>query len=556
MSSKRIQGENIQPVPQEPEMEDQKVDPEKFKKVMKVDESDEAQKRHKRNLKREEEEGEDEDVQEKAPPPPSSSFSEFMSDKETLDNVFDTESGGIRRQAAPQSRSAFTAPPPGSISTEGVEVEEPSPTPSASPPEVSPQPQGGQGQQQQQNPASPEPPPQQRQAPSGQPPPTGAPFYEGLAAEQPEKQPTPPSEQQDYTTTESQPTQQVETSPESQQGDEQPPSKKEQPSDTSLLASQPKLSELRVKKKTKKTKPAPEEKIVSSPAKKDEVTPLKKGEEGVLQEGPVEKTGQSPLTGPQKGEESDQTGMEISDSGVPSGATFEMGQEAPLIEGTPLKGASREEGPFRKMSPDEVRRERMQTAKAKAEGQAAIEGVPVSGAEESEGMGKKGEKKEDEGNFLEASELTASITLPLSEMPLSPITPSETTPTYTRLTPEVFELFERMGGVMIIQQSTGVTTTTMTLNMPDSIFNGAEIILNRYSTAPNAFNIQLVGSPEAVKVFQQNITQLEQAFKQANYDFEANILNPILTSSRKSPHQIKRNGAAGDKEGGGGKKQQ
>ncbi|MGE3716454.1 MAG: hypothetical protein AB7G16_07980, partial [Simkaniaceae bacterium] len=224
MSSKRIQGENIQPVPQEPEMEDQKVDPEKFKKVMKVDESDEAQKRHKRNLKREEEEGEDEDVQEKAPPPPSSSFSEFMSDKETLDNVFDTESGGIRRQAAPQSRSAFTAPPPGSISTEGVEVEEPSPTPSASPPEVSPPPQGGQGQQQQQNPASPVPPPQQRQAPSGQPPPTGAPFYEGLAAEHPEKQPTPPSEQQDYTTTESQPTQQVETCPECHQGDVLPPS--------------------------------------------------------------------------------------------------------------------------------------------------------------------------------------------------------------------------------------------------------------------------------------------------------------------------------------------
>ena len=69
------------------------VDPEKFKKVMKVDESDETQKRKKRNLPKEEEEGADEEVQEQAPAPnPVTSFSEFMSDKEELGNVFDKES--------------------------------------------------------------------------------------------------------------------------------------------------------------------------------------------------------------------------------------------------------------------------------------------------------------------------------------------------------------------------------------------------------------------------------------------------------------------------------
>ena len=67
----------------------------------------------KRNLSREEEEGEDEPAVEETPKP-SGSFSEFMSDKEELDSVFDKESGGVRRQAAPQE-DAFIAPPEESI---------------------------------------------------------------------------------------------------------------------------------------------------------------------------------------------------------------------------------------------------------------------------------------------------------------------------------------------------------------------------------------------------------------------------------------------------------
>jgi len=60
-----------------------------------------------------------------------------------------------------------------------------------------------------------------------------------------------------------------------------------------------------------------------------------------------------------------------------------------------------------------------------------------------------------------------------------------------------------------------------------------------------------------VKIFQQNISELEEAFKQANYDFEVNLLDPVLKTSRKSPHQIRRKEGSGDKdEGGGGDKRQ
>lgn len=556
MSSKRIQGENIQPVPQEPEQEEQKVDPEKFKKVMKVEESDEATKQHKKPLKEEEEEEDEEQVDQPAAPNASTSFSEFMSDKDQLDNVFDSESGGIRRQAAPQNESMYSSPPPGSISTEGVEVDEdtgPSQTPSQ-PPAPSSQADtstGGETAGQQQ-------PTSQQGTPSSQPTAGEAPLYEGVPEEQQPSYSHPSNEPQgqDYSDTESTSPQDqpVQESHESQQQDQQqgdqPPSKKKE-EDSSLLASQPKLSDLQIKKKKKKP-PSPEVKVVPYEAKPGEdKTKETKGTE--LQEGPEPQTEHKTPTGMPTKEEAIEAGgtgpQPQSMSGVPGGE--EISGEEPFGATTPLKGKG--SGNFRIMSPEEVRKQRMTSAKAKAEGEAAIEGVPVSAPEEGSAMGHKGKKKDDDEGFLEASELTASITLPISDMPLTPITPTETTPSYSKLTPEVFELFEKMGGVMTIQQNQGITTTTMVVNMPNSVFNGAEIVLDQYSTAPHSYNIQLKGSPEAVSAFRDNIARLDQAFKQGNFGFEVNLLTPAISTGKKSPHLIRRKGSAGGKGGQGGK---
>ena len=165
----------------------------------------------------------------------------------------------------------------------------------------------------------------------------------------------------------------------------------------------------------------------------------------------------------------------------------------------------------------------------------------------------QGKKDEDTG-FIEADSDTAGIPLPSFDNPIPATAPTAETPAYSKLTPEVHELFEKMGGVMMIQQDKGITTTTININMPGSVFNGAQVILEQYSTAPNAFNIQLVGNPESVKVFSQNLDALDNSFKQANYNFEANLLNPILTTGRKSPHLIRRKGTAGGKGGEGGKR--
>ena len=86
---------------------------------------------------------------------------------------------------------------------------------------------------------------------------------------------------------------------------------------------------------------------------------------------------------------------------------------------------------------------------------------------------------------------------------------------------------------MVVQLDKGITTTTMNINMPNSVFNGAQVILDQYSSAPHSYNLQLIGSPEAVKLFTSNMTQLENSFKQANFNFEVNILNPSITQTKK-----------------------
>ncbi|MDJ0651635.1 MAG: hypothetical protein QNJ27_01290 [Simkaniaceae bacterium] len=348
-----------------------KIDPEKFKKVMKVDESDETQKRKKRNLPKEE--GSDEEVQGQTPAlNPVTSFSEFMSGKEELGNVFDKESAGTRRQVDSQEEATDTVPPSGSISTD--------------------------------------------------------------------------------------PSSAALSQPQSQTGQEQTTSS-------------------------------------------EQTQPLQKADKETL------------------------------DAGIQEGPT-------------------KDPSFFKRFSAEEARSQKMGEEKQAT----AIEGSFVPPSSEGEQGKMEGREKKDEGFFVEAGSQTAGIPLPTFENPLPAIVTPTDIPSYAKLSPEVYELFEKMGGVMTVQQDKGITTTTMTMNMPGSVFDGTQVILNQYSTAPNAFNIQLVGHPDSVKIFTQNLDALRESFRQANFTFETNILTPILTTSKKSPHLIRRAESAGDQDKQGDKR--
>ncbi len=116
------------------------------------------------------------------------------------------------------------------------------------------------------------------------------------------------------------------------------------------------------------------------------------------------------------------------------------------------------------------------------------------------------------------------------QIPANPMVIDATseTPSLHRLPPDVYEFFEKTVGVLIIEQNKGITTTTITLTMPNSVLNGAQVILDHYSSAPNSFNLQLLGTPEAVNYFNQNIDDLLAAFQQSKLNFKVNIQTPGL----------------------------
>ncbi|MCB1108012.1 MAG: hypothetical protein KDK76_07960 [Chlamydiia bacterium] len=547
MDPDKIHGNFQRPYnPQEPEQSD-KIDPEKFKRVMKIEDTDEAQKRNKRNLRKEEEEGEDEEVEgETTPPPTDGTFAEFMSDKEELDNLFDKQSGGVRYQTSPEDES-FVAPGSGKISTEGVEIEEETPSK-----QQMPRAKEGVSQGPFEEKAPPE-----RQAPTEEP--SSPPLYEGEDIQEP-----PPSAQDTFPS--SGKGQQQEESPPPSQGEKNPIQTSQEPSskqkeggkeeDSSLLASQPGLHELKPKKKKGKAQKTAEIKPLSSEEEKGEKTPQEaKGKKGVkVEETPIPelkegktKASHTPL---HKETEEIQKGEE---GKIPLGALPKEEQPAELKKSAE-EAPQKMETPFRRLTPQEVRKERIGK-----EGEVAtsdIQGMdipPLGEGGQGEMGGEKKKDKDEEGYFIEATPDTASISLPSFDPPILAASQTEAPPSYTKLNPEVHELFEKMGGVMMIQVDKGVTTTTMDINLPNSVFNGAQIILEQYSSAPHSFNLQLVGSPEAVKLFNQNIKDLDQSFKQANFNFDVNILNPILSKEKKSPHLIRRGGSTGGKGGKGGK---
>ncbi len=93
---------------------------------------------------------------------------------------------------------------------------------------------------------------------------------------------------------------------------------------------------------------------------------------------------------------------------------------------------------------------------------------------------------------------------------------------YAKLPPEAQELFNRMVGVMTVMQLSGIQETSFILNMPQfasSVFFGTRIIIQEFSTAPQMYNVQFNGSPQAVSLAQKHTAGLMAAFQANRYNF-------------------------------------
>lgn len=566
-------GEAGRPIGPEPE-KDQQVDPEKFKKIMKVEASTEAEKRQKRRLKKGEEDAEEgEDIEEGVPTPPPNSFAEFMEDKNELDNLFDTESPGIRKQATP--KTSTRTPELGSISTEGVELNE---NPEPDPPTTQSQPSPHEPQQ--------TPTPEHSQEPSPPPYPETPPLPPNYSIDH--SQPN-QNENQDKPD-EQKKQQEVHSKDQTHQHKKHPPIK-EKEKDSSLLASHPEKDAL--KSKIMPSKPAPHIEKVTSHEEVPNQSP-KKFEDPLVTSDSKEKTElQNPF--PHAGEESimpvfNQTSS-FSSEGKKSDDEEKAPRKTPLLENTqsspelkempPLKGEkesekirsdiaaktgditstpeSRDQPPkrpirekqmvFTRFTPEQIynKKKKKPPPLSKNLDNSAELTIPLSPEADMGMMDDERKDRKDDFLFINAEHLTT--TLPIAESTIPPVTPSPDTPIYSKLSPEIYELFEKMVGTIMIQDHSGITSTTITLNMPDSIFDGAQVTFDQYKTAPNSYNLQFLGSPQAIEAFAANMADLVAAFKQGQHAFEVNILRPAL--SEKKP-LIHRKGAAGNGGDSGG----
>jgi len=99
---------------------------------------------------------------------------------------------------------------------------------------------------------------------------------------------------------------------------------------------------------------------------------------------------------------------------------------------------------------------------------------------------------------------------------------------------EVETLFVQMVETMTTLYQEGHTETTFVLNRGnDSFLSGTEITILEYNTAPKDFNIQIKGSPEAVKLFERHLGGLVAAFNaEHHHPFKIHRLEIYQNSKR------------------------
>ena len=90
------------------------------------------------------------------------------------------------------------------------------------------------------------------------------------------------------------------------------------------------------------------------------------------------------------------------------------------------------------------------------------------------------------------------------------------------LAPEMMELFEKSVNAMAHQNFSGVSETTFYLDSP--YFQGSKVVITEFNTAPKAFNISLVGTPEASALFSLHASELLSAFEKTPFKFTVHRL--------------------------------
>jgi len=171
--------------------------------------------------------------------------------------------------------------------------------------------------------------------------------------------------------------------------------------------------------------------------------------------------------------------------------------------------------------------------------------LPSFHDKDSDGKGHEGQKQ-----VTEISS-TQPLTLPPS---IQPVAQAATTAATPYLHPSTIPLFTQMVGTMYVMAAPpGISRTEIVLNSPafaNSKFFGATITIEKYSTAPDSFNIRLTGSDAAIVSFRDNIPSLMAAFQNSNLPFRVHRVDAEYSAEK--PVFRRKEGGEGRGDSGGG----
>jgi hypothetical protein len=130
---------------------------------------------------------------------------------------------------------------------------------------------------------------------------------------------------------------------------------------------------------------------------------------------------------------------------------------------------------------------------------------------ENETPGKHDEEaKAAEAFGMQTGETTAAVEDSLPAAPVGKLSQTAS------LSHEILKILQKAVLTIRVMKELGMEKTSVELLMPGSPLNGATLELSKY--AENTFNLQLLGSPEAVSMFEENREGLEKALKERGLD--------------------------------------
>lgn len=96
---------------------------------------------------------------------------------------------------------------------------------------------------------------------------------------------------------------------------------------------------------------------------------------------------------------------------------------------------------------------------------------------------------------------------------------------------EISSIVEEMAEYIKIESDNGISKTTVKVSMQGTVFEGSEIVIDHYDTAPHSFNLQLMGNPEAMQLFEAHLGTLQLSLNahEALKGFQVHIMQPVLT---------------------------